>query len=66
MDEHIGTTAGSIWHYLNGHGETSAIKLKAELGISNRLLCFALGWLSREHKVVIAEDGHTFKVSLRQ
>lgn len=65
MDETIGVIAGSIWHYINENGETSAIKLKAALGISNRLLCLSLGWLARENKVVITEDGHTFKVSLR-
>ncbi|MGA2090020.1 MAG: winged helix-turn-helix domain-containing protein [Endomicrobiales bacterium] len=65
MDETIGATAGSIWHYINENGETSAIKLKAALGISNRLLCFSLGWLSRENKVVVSEDGHTFKIALR-
>ncbi|MCX5778329.1 MAG: winged helix-turn-helix domain-containing protein [Elusimicrobia bacterium] len=65
MDEIIGLTAGSIWNYINENGETSAIKLKASLGISNRLLCFSLGWLSREQKVLITEDGLTFKVSLR-
>jgi hypothetical protein len=65
MNEIIGNTAGSIWHYIHENGETSAIKLKAALGISNRLLCFSLGWLSREDQVNITEDGHTFKVSLK-
>lgn len=65
MDEIIGNTAGQIWHHINENGEISAIKLKAALGISNRQLCFGLGWLSREGKVIITEEGHTFKVALR-
>jgi hypothetical protein len=65
MKERIGITAGEIWKYLFENGESTTIKLKANLGLSNTMLYLALGWLSREDKVVISRLEHSYIISLK-
>ncbi|MCA6072368.1 MAG: winged helix-turn-helix domain-containing protein [Endomicrobium sp.] len=45
-------------------GESSSIKIKASLGVSNPMLYLALGWFSRECKINIAQVGYSYKISL--
>lgn len=65
MQELIGLTAGRIWQYLADHGEVSRIELKFALDISNTLLHLALGWLAREEKIVIKNEGKECLLTLR-
>lgn len=65
MQKTIGDTAGKIWEHLNAHGATSVLKLKSALSISNSLMFLALGWLARENKVDVVEEGYSFTVSLK-
>ena len=66
MKDSIGTTAGRIWEYLTKNKETTAIKLKSDLGISNTMLYLSLGWLSREDKIDIGISSNTYKISLKE
>lgn len=63
--EYIGQNAGRVWEYLYNSGSVTTIKLRAELGLSNTALCLALGWLSREDKIELAEEAHSFRISLK-
>ena len=65
MIERIGHAAGEIWGYLLEHGESSPIKIKANLGMSNTMLYLALGWLARENKVNIVQQDYSYKISLK-
>lgn len=72
MQHQIGVTAGQVWQYLNKNGYTLATKkfitttkLKTALGISDRLLHLALGWLSRENKIEIEAGENAFQVCLK-
>jgi hypothetical protein len=65
MVNRIGTAAGEIWKYLHENGESSPIKIKASLGLSNTMLYLALGWLAREDKVNIAQHEYSYKISLK-
>ncbi|MDR1195544.1 MAG: winged helix-turn-helix domain-containing protein [Endomicrobium sp.] len=65
MIDRIGLAAGEIWKYLSENGESSPIKIKANLGISNTMLYLALGWLSRENKVSITQHDYSYKISLK-
>ncbi len=47
----IGQLAGQVWHYLNVNGETSVLRLKAEMQSPAGLIHLALGWLLREEKI---------------
>lgn len=53
MSERVGLTAGSIWHYLSGNGETSVAKLIKELPEEEKIIQRSLGWLAQEDKIVI-------------
>ena len=64
MQDRIGLVAGQIWHFLNEKGESTPIKIRAHLGLSNTMLYLALGWLSREGKVKIVPFEYTYKISL--
>jgi hypothetical protein len=66
MSSKIGLTAGDIWYYLSENGKSSSpIKIKSVLGISNTMLYLALGWLSREDKIIIEQDEYSHKISLK-
>jgi hypothetical protein len=65
MSSNIGLIAGDVWCFLSENGESSSIKIKAVLGISNTMLYLALGWLSREDKVVIEQNEYSYKISLK-
>ena len=66
MVDRIGAVAGDIWKYLSENGESSPIKIKANLGLSNTMLYLALGWLARENKVNIVQVDYSYKIFLKQ
>jgi hypothetical protein len=57
--------AGDVWRHLSENGGSSPIKIKSALGISNSMLYLALGWLSRENKIVIEQNEHSYKIALK-
>jgi hypothetical protein len=61
----IGATAGAVWHTLNEQGPLTIAKLVKEIEAPRDVVMQALGWLAREEKVEIEEDGRTRVVSLR-
>jgi len=66
ITERVGQAAGDIWKYLSENGESSPIKIKANLGLSNTMLYLALGWLARENKVSIVQIDYSYKISLNR
>lgn len=66
MNENIGIIAGQVWQYLSEHESVTTLKLKSALGVSNTLLCLALGWLAREDKIDFVQTGNTYTVSLKK
>ena len=62
----VGETAGVVWRTLDSAGPMSIAKLVKAVGQPRDTLMLALGWLAREDKIHIEEDGRTRKVSLRQ
>jgi hypothetical protein len=65
MQSDIGLVAGDIWRYLVESGDSSTIKIRVTLGISNTMLYLALGWLLREGKINIAPTDYSYKISLK-
>lgn len=65
MIDKIGTTAGKIWEFLNEHKETTILKIKTNLKLSNSLVCIGIGWLAREGKVNIKTGKKDYKISLK-
>lgn len=63
--EQIGSTAGEVWETLAENGPMSMAKLVDTVGQPRATVFLALGWLAREDKVSIDEEGRTRVVSLR-
>lgn len=61
----IGETAGKVWHVLDQKGPLTIAKLVKEIDEARDVVMQALGWLAREEKIEIEEDGRTRTVSLR-
>jgi hypothetical protein len=61
----IGETAGKVWKVLDTKGPLTIAKLVKEIDGPRDVVMQALGWLAREDKVDIEEDGRTRTVSLR-
>jgi Winged helix-turn-helix domain (DUF2582) len=61
----IGATAGKVWHLLDEKGSLTIAKLVKEIDSPRDVVMQALGWLAREEKLEIEEDGRTRTVSLK-
>jgi hypothetical protein len=55
-NDQIGETAGLVWHYLASKGKVNMTTLIRDLKAHRDLTMQAIGWLAREHKVVIVEE----------
>jgi hypothetical protein len=64
MHEEIGTTAGAIWHALAKDGELTLSSLKQKVDSSSPVFDWAIGWLAREHKIVITKDKRSWFIRL--
>ena len=62
----IGHTAGEIWTFLDGKGETSWRQIEKQVSRPSRLVSMGIGWLAREGKVSIREEAGVFYVSLKE
>jgi len=60
----IGEEAGSIWHLLYEAGPLPMTKLIKDSGAPRDLVMQAIGWLAREGKLIIEEEGRKKVVSL--
>jgi len=61
----IGETAGLVWAALKDNGPLSLAKTVKAVGRPRDLVMQALGWLAREDKIWIEDDGRSRVVSLR-
>jgi len=62
---HVGETAGVVWRALSANGPMSVAKLVKTAGEPRDTVMQALGWLAREDKIDIQEQGRARIVSLR-
>ncbi len=63
MISKIGTNAGLVWNAVN-EGKKSAKDIKKATKLTDKDLYAALGWLARESKVQLNEDGTDVFVEL--
>jgi hypothetical protein len=63
--QQIGHTAGLIWKQLSENGPMSMAKLVKAVGEPRDTAMQALGWLAREDKLQIEENGRSRTISLR-
>ena len=62
----IGIVAGSIWHYLEEHGEVSLSDMVENIDKPRDMILMSLGWLAREGHVVVESHAEDFKVRFRK
>ena len=60
----IGETAGAVWRILSEKSPMTMAKLVKGVGEPRDAVMLALGWLARENKIDIEEDGRSRVVSL--
>jgi hypothetical protein len=60
----IGLWAGMIWNALDAEGTLSVKKIKKATKLKDKEIFAALGWLSREGKINLAENDTDVMVSL--
>lgn len=66
MTEIIGTNAGAVWNALTENGALSTKELKKAAKIkTDKELYLAMGWLLREDKLNVVEEGKEITVSLK-
>jgi hypothetical protein len=61
----IGQTAGTVWKLLSENGPMSQAKLVKAVGEPRDAIMQALGWLAREDKLQIEDQGRTRMLSLK-
>ncbi len=65
MNEKVGMIAGAIWVALNENGTLNNKDLKKAAKVkTDKELYLGLGWLLREDKVTVTEDGKDILVAL--
>lgn len=66
MNEKIGNVAGAMWSALNENGAMNTKDLKKVAKIkTDKELYLAMGWLLREDKLEVTEDGKDITVVLK-
>jgi len=60
----IGTVAGTVWRVLSEKSPLSTTKLVKAVGEPRDTVMQAVGWLAREGKISVDDDGRNRLVSL--
>ena len=63
---YIGETAGTVWRVLSENGPMSITKLIKAVDEPRDTVMQAIGWLARENKLLIEDEGRTRVVSLAE
>ena len=61
---HIGLMAGRIWHELDINGSMSVSALVRRIDRPRDYIMEGIGWLAREGKITIRNEGHVRLVTL--
>lgn len=62
--ERMGHTAGQIWNILDREGPMSIAALVKRLGVPRDHVMEGVGWLGREGKITITEEGRSRLIAL--
>ncbi|MBN2579759.1 MAG: winged helix-turn-helix domain-containing protein [Pirellulales bacterium] len=65
LAEEIGKTAGKVWQLLSKKGPMSLAKLVKAIDEPRDGVMQAIGWLAREDKLKIEEEGRTRNIALK-
>ena len=62
--ESIGAVAGLVWNYIRDHGPVTQSKLSREIDAPRDLVMQSVGWLAREEKIAVEQEGRKKIVTL--
>ncbi len=65
IPDRIGSTAGSIWHYLTKNGTTPVAQLLREITEDEKIIQRSIGWLAQEGKITLDTTGRGETVFLK-
>jgi len=63
---HVGETAGKVWHFLKQNGKTNLTELERQIDSPKLQTYLALGWLAREGKVDLSQERQKTQVWLTE
>ena len=63
--EQIGETAGIVWRVLESKGPQSLAALKKQVKAPGDIVLMAVGWLAREEKLALDQNGRTQLLRLK-
>jgi len=66
IPDRVGSTAGSIWHYLTENGATSVAKMLRELSEEEKIIQRSIGWLAQEGKITLDTRGRVETIALKE
>lgn len=64
--QEIGETAGEVWRCLRKKGETSLSTVEQQSGAPKPLTHMAIGWLAREGKLALNQNGRSIQLWLTE
>lgn len=62
----VGEVAGQVWHCLTRTGRTSVASVEKQVGAPAAITHMAVGWLAREGKVGLQQNGRNVQVWLTE
>lgn len=62
----VGETAGRVWEYLQGHGKSALTAVEREIDTPAALIHMAIGWLAREGKLSVQQEGRQTQLWLTE
>jgi DNA-binding GntR family transcriptional regulator len=66
VEEVFGVNAGKVWNALKNSGQMNVRKICEKTGLSVNEVFGALGWLAREGKISIIENGARIEYCLNE
>lgn len=62
----IGNTAGHVWQFLQQKGVSSLTAVERGVKAPKPMVHMGLGWLAREGKISVQQEGRTVQVRLTE
>lgn len=62
----VGETAGLVWRFLHEHGKSSLTIIEREVEAPKKLVHMAIGWLAREGKLELSQEGRAIQLWLTE
>ena len=62
----VGETAGRVWEWLQGRGKTNLTTVEREIEAPAAVVHMAIGWLAREGKLDVRQEGRQTQLWLTE